>query len=136
MGAVGFLIFGVVGFGVWYASMFVDNQFADVLRRGSRKGWMWRNVEAVCLPLFLLVMVLGGIMQLDEVMGVPQWLLFCIALLMLCLMVPAVSAFLPINFPIISMLTGNIPNDMACSTRRTPLVKSLRIVIRAGKKVI
>ena len=99
MTVVGPLVFGVVGFGVWYASMFVDNQFADVLRRESRKGWFWRNVEAVCLPLFSVVMVLGGIAQLAEVMGAPQWLLFCIALLMLCLMVPAVSAFLPIKFP-------------------------------------
>ena len=36
---VGPLVFGVVGFSVWYASMFVDNNFADQLRRGSRKGW-------------------------------------------------------------------------------------------------
>ena len=74
MVSVGTLVFGVVGFVVWYASMFVDNRFA-------------------------VVMVLGGIAQLAEVMGAPQWLLFCIALLMLCLMVPAVSAFLPIKFP-------------------------------------
>ena len=99
MVSVGTLVFGVVGFVVWYASMFVDNRFADLLRRGSRKGWFWRNVEAVCLPLFSVVMVLGGIAPLAEVMGAPQWLLFCIALLMLCLMVPAVSAFLPIKFP-------------------------------------
>lgn len=99
MGSVGFLVFGVVGFGVWYASMFVDNQFADLLRRGSRKGWFWRNVEAVCLPLFSLVMFMGGIEQLADAMGAPEWLLFCIALLMLCLIVPAVSAFLPIKFP-------------------------------------
>lgn len=99
MGSVGPLVFGVVGFVVWHASMFVDNRFADLLRRGSRKGWFWRNVEAVCLPLFSVVMVLGGIMQLAEVMGAPQWLLFCMGLLALCLMVPAVSAFLPIKFP-------------------------------------
>lgn len=96
---VGGLVLGVVGFGVWYASMFVDNQFADVLRRRSRKGWFWRNIEAVLVPIFSVVMVLGGIGKLAEVMGAPKWLLFCIALLMLCLMVPGVSAFLPIKFP-------------------------------------
>ena len=99
MTIVGLLVFGVVGFGVWYASMFVDNQFADVLRRESRKGWFWRNIEAVCVPIFSVVMVLGGIEQIAEVMGAPEWLLFCIALLMLCLMVPGVSSFLPIKFP-------------------------------------
>ena len=96
---VGGLVLGVVGFGVWYTSMFVDNQFADVLRRRSRKGWFWRNIEAVLVPIFSVVMVLGGIGKLAEVMGAPKWLLFCIALLMLCLMVPGVSAFLPIKFP-------------------------------------
>lgn len=96
---VGGLVLGVVGFGVWYASMFVDNQFADVLRRRSRKGWFWRNIEAVLVPIFSVVMVLWGIGKLAEVMGAPKWLLFCIALLMLCLMVPGVSAFLPIKFP-------------------------------------
>lgn len=96
---VGGLVLGVVGFGVWYASMFVDNQLADVLRRRSRKGWFWRNIEAVLVPIFSVVMVLGGIGKLAEVMGAPKWLLFCIALLMLCLMVPGVSAFLPIKFP-------------------------------------
>lgn len=60
MTIVGLLVFGVVGFGVWYASMLVDNQFADVLRRESRKGWFWRNIEAVCVPIFSVVMVLGG----------------------------------------------------------------------------
>ena len=99
MTIVGLLVFGVVGFGVWYASMFVDNQFADVLRRESRKGRFWRNIEAVCVPIFSVVMVLGGIEQIAEVMGAPEWLLFCIALLMLCLMVPGVSSFLPIKFP-------------------------------------
>ena len=97
--AVGGLVLGVVGFGLWYARMFVDNQFADGLRRRSRKGWFWRNIEAVLVPNFSVVMVLGGIGQLAEVMGAPGWFLFCIALLMLCLMVPAVSAFLPIKFP-------------------------------------
>ena len=92
-------VFGVVGFGVWYASMFVDNQFADVLRRESRKGWFWRNVEAVCLPLFSVLMVLFAIAKLAEAMGAPEWFLFCMALLMLCLMVPGVSSFLPIKFP-------------------------------------
>lgn len=96
---VGPLVFGVVGFGVWYASMFVDNQFADVLRRESRKGWFWRNVEAVCLPLFSVLMVLFAIAKLAEAMGAPEWFLFCMALLMLCLMVPGVSSFLPIKFP-------------------------------------
>ena len=99
MTIVGLLVFGVVGFGVWYASMFIDNQFADVLRRESRKGRFWRNIEAVCVPIFSVVMVLGGIEQIAEVMGAPEWLLFCIALLMLCLMVPGVSSFLPIKFP-------------------------------------
>lgn len=99
MTVVGPLVFGVVGFGVWYASMFVDNQFADVLRRESRKGWFWRNVEAVCLPLFSVLMVLFAIAKLAEAMGAPEWFLFCMALLMLCLMVPAVSSFLPIKFP-------------------------------------
>ena len=99
MTVVGLLGFGVVGFGVWYARMFVDNQFADVLRRESRKGWFWRNIEAVCLPIFSVMMVLGGIGKLAEVMGAPEWLLFCIALLILCLMVPGVSSFLPIKFP-------------------------------------
>ena len=99
MGSVGTLVFGLVGFIVWYVSMFVDNQFADLLRRWSRKGWFRRNVEAVCLPLFSVVMVLGGIAQLAEVLGAPQWYVFCMALLALCLMVPAVSAFLPIKFP-------------------------------------
>ena len=98
MGSVGTLVFGLVGFVVWYASMFVYNQFADVLSRGSREGWFWRNVEAVCLPLVSVVMVLGGITQLVEMMGAPQWLLFYMALLMLCLMVPGVLAFLPIKF--------------------------------------
>ena len=136
MTIVGLLVFGVVGFVVWYASMFVDNRFADLLRRGSRKGWFWRNVEAVCLPLFSVVMVLGGIMQLAEVLGAPQWLLFCMALLMLCLMVPGVSSFLPSNSPIISTLNGNMPNDVACLSINAPLVKSLRIVIRAGTRVL
>ncbi len=99
MTVVGPLVFGVVGFGVWYASMFVDNQFADVLRRESRKGWFWRNVEAVCLPLFSVLMVLFAIAKLAEAMGAPEWFLFCMALLMLCLMVPGVSSFLPIKFP-------------------------------------
>lgn len=99
MTVAGPLVFGVVGFGVWYASMFVDNQFADALRRGSRKGWFWRNVEAVCLPLFSVLMVLFGIAKLAEVMGAPEWFLFCMALLIMCLMVPGVSAFLPIKFP-------------------------------------
>ncbi len=99
MTAVGPLVFGVVGFGVWYASMFVDNQFVDVLRRDSRKGWFWRNIEAVCLPIVSVVMVLAGLGKLAEAMGAPEWLLFCIALLMLCLMVPGVSSFLPIKFP-------------------------------------
>ena len=99
MTVVGPLVFGVVGFGVWYASMFVDNQFADVLRRESRKGWFWRNVEAVCLPLFSVLMVLFAITKLAEAMGAPEWFLFCMALLMLCLMVPGVSSFLPIKFP-------------------------------------
>ena len=99
MTVVGPLVFGVVGFGVWYASMFVDNQFADVLRRESRKGWFWRNVEAVCLPLFSVLMVLFAISKLAEAMGAPEWFLFCMALLMLCLMVPGVSSFLPIKFP-------------------------------------
>lgn len=99
MTVVGPLVFGVVGFGVWYASMFVDNQFVDVLRRESRKGWFWRNIKAVCLPIFSVVMVLVGIGKLAEVMGAPEWLLFCIALLILCLMVPGVSSFLPIKFP-------------------------------------
>ena len=99
MVSVGTLVFGVVGFVVWYASMFVDNRFADLLRRGSRKGWFWRNVEAVCLPIFSVVMVLFGIAKLAEAMGAPEWLLFCIALLILCLMVPGVSSFLPIKFP-------------------------------------
>lgn len=99
MTVVGPFVFGVVGFGVWYASMFVDNQFADLLRRWSRKGWFWRNIEAVYLPVFSVLVVLGGIAQLAEVMGAPQWLLFCMALLMMCLMVPAVGAFLPIKFP-------------------------------------
>jgi len=99
MTIVGLLVFGVVGFGVWYASMFVDNRFADLLRRWSRKGWFWRNIEAVCLPVFSVLVVLGGIAQLAEVMGAPEWLLFCMALLMLCLMVPGVSSFLPIKFP-------------------------------------
>ena len=99
MTVVGLLVFGVVGFGVWYARMFVDNQFADVLRRESRKGRFWRNIEAVCLPIFSVMMVLGGITQLAEVMGAPEWFLFCMALLMLCLMVPGVSSFLPIKFP-------------------------------------
>lgn len=97
--AVGGLVLGVVGFGLWYARMFVDNQFVDGLRRRSRKGWFWRNIEAVLVPIFSVVMVLGGIGKLAEVMGAPGWFLFCIALLMLCLMVPAVSAFLPIKFP-------------------------------------
>jgi len=79
--------------------MFVDNRFADLLRRWSRKGWFWRNIEAVCLPVFSVLVVLGGIAQLAEVMGAPEWLLFCMALLMLCLMVPGVSSFLPIKFP-------------------------------------
>ena len=96
---VGPLVFGVVGFSVWYASMFVDNNFADQLRRGSRKGWFWRNIEAVCLPIFSVLMVLFGIAMLAEAMGAPEWLLFCMALLMMCLMVPAASAFLPIRFP-------------------------------------
>lgn len=99
MTVVGPLVFGVVGFGVWYASMFVDNQFADVLRRESRKGWFWRNIEAVCLPIFSVLMVVFGIAKLAEAMGAPEWLLFCMALLMMCLMVPAASAFLPIKFP-------------------------------------
>ena len=99
MTVVGPLAFGVVGFGVWYASMFVDNQFADVLRRESRKGWFWRNIEAVCLPIFSVLMVLFGIAKLAEAMGAPEWFLFCMALLMMCLMVPGVSAFLPIKFP-------------------------------------
>lgn len=99
MTVVGPLVFGVVGFGVWYASMFVDNQFADVLRRESRKGWFWRNVEAVCLPLFSVLMVLFAIAKLAEAMGAPEWFLFCMALMMLCLMVPGVSSFLPIKFP-------------------------------------
>ena len=99
MTGVGLLVFGVVGFGVWYARMFVDNQFADVLRRESRKGRFWRNIEAVCLPIFSVMMVLGGITQLAEVMGAPEWLLFCMALLMMCLLVPGVSSFLPIKFP-------------------------------------
>ena len=99
MTVVGLLVFGVVGFGVWYARMFVDNQFADVLRRESRKGRFWRNIEAVCLPIFSVMMVLGGITQLAEVMGAPEWFLFCMALLMMCLMVPGVSSFLPIKFP-------------------------------------
>ena len=99
MTVVGPLVFGVVGFGVWYASMFVDNQFADVLRRESRKGWFWRNVEAVCLPLFSVLMVLFAIAKLAEAMGAPEWFLFCMALLVLCLMVPGVSSFLPIKFP-------------------------------------
>lgn len=99
MTVVGPLVFGVVGFGVWYASMFVDNQFADVLRRESRKGWFWRNVEAVCLPLFSVLMVLFAIAKLAEAMGAPEWFLFCMALLMLCLMVLGVSSFLPIKFP-------------------------------------
>ena len=99
MTVVGPLVFGEVGFGVWYASMFVDNQFADVLRRESRKGWFWRNVEAVCLPLFSVLMVLFAIAKLAEAMGAPEWFLFCMALLMLCLMVPGVSSFLPIKFP-------------------------------------
>lgn len=59
MTIVGLLVFGVVGFGVWYASMFVDNRFADLLRRWSRKGWFWRNIEAVCLPVFSVLVVLG-----------------------------------------------------------------------------
>ena len=79
--------------------MFVDNNFADQLRRGSRKGWFWRNIEAVCLPIFSVLMVLFGIAMLAEAMGAPEWLLFCMALLMMCLMVPAASAFLPIRFP-------------------------------------
>ena len=99
MTVVGLLVFGVVGFGVWYSRMFVDNQFADVLRRESRKGRFWRNIEAVCLPIFSVAMVLGGIEQLAEAMGAPEWLLFCMALLMMCLLVPGVSAFLPIKFP-------------------------------------
>lgn len=99
MTVVGPLVFGVVGFGVWYASMFVDNQFADLLRLGSRKGWFWRNIEAVCLPIFSVLMVLFGIAKLAEAMGAPEWFLFCMALLMMCLMVPAASAFLPIKFP-------------------------------------
>lgn len=99
MTVVGPLVLGVVGFGVWYASMFVDNQFADLLRLGSRKGWFWRNVEAVCLPLFSVLMVLFGIAKLAEAMGAPKWFLFCMALLIMCLMVPGVSAFLPIKFP-------------------------------------
>ena len=136
MTIVGLLVFGVVGFGVWYASMFVDNQFADVLRRESRKGWFWRNIEAVCVPIFSVVMVLGGIEQIAEVMGAPEWLLFCMALLMLCLMVPGVSSFLTSNSPIISTLNGNMPNDVACLSINAPLVKSLRIVIRAGKRVL
>ena len=76
---VGPLVFGVVGFSVWYASMFVDNNFADQLRRGSRKGWFWRNIEAVCLPIFSVLMVLFGIAMLAEAMGAPEWLLFCMA---------------------------------------------------------
>ena len=99
MTVVGPLVFGVVGFGVWYASMFVDNQFADLLRLGSRKGWFWRNIEAVCLPIFSVLMVLFGIAKLAEAMGAPEWFLFCMALLIMCLMVPAASAFLPIKFP-------------------------------------
>ena len=99
MTVVGPLVFGVVGFGVWYASMFVDNQFADLLRLGSRKGWFWRNIEAVCLPIFSVLMVLFGIAKLAEAMGAPEWFLFCMALLMMCLMVPAAGAFLPIKFP-------------------------------------
>ena len=99
MTIVGGLVLGVVGFGLWYARMFVDNQFADGLRRRSRKGWFWRNIEAVLVPIFSVVMVLGGIGQLAEVMGAPRWFLFCIALLMLCLMVPGASAFLSIKFP-------------------------------------
>ena len=99
MTVVGPLVFGVVGFGVWYASMFVDNQFADLLRLGSRKGWFWRNIEAVCLPIFSVLMVLFGIAKLAEAMGAPEWFLFCMALLIMCLMVPAAGAFLPIKFP-------------------------------------
>ena len=99
MTVVGPLVFGVVGFGVWYASMFVDNQFADLLRLGSRKGWFWRNIEAVCLPIFSVLMVLFGIAKLAEAMGAPEWFLFCMALLITCLMVPAAGAFLPIKFP-------------------------------------
>ena len=99
MTVVGPLVFGAVCFAVWYASMFVDNQFADVLRRESRKGWFWRNIEAVCLPIFSVLMVLFGIAKLAEAMGAPEWFLFCMALLMMCLMVPGVSAFLPIKFP-------------------------------------
>ena len=99
MTVVGPLVFGVVGFGVWYASMFVDNQFADLLRLGSRKGWFWRNIEAVCLPIFSVLMVLFGIAKLAEAMGAPKWFLFCMALLITCLMVPAAGAFLPIKFP-------------------------------------
>ena len=99
MTVVGPLVFGVVGFGVWYESMFVDNQFADLLRLGSRKGWFWRNIEAVCLPIFSVLMVLFGIAKLAEAMGAPEWFLFCMALLIMCLMVPAASAFLPIKFP-------------------------------------
>ena len=49
--------------------MFVDNQFADLLRRWSRKGWFRRNVEAVCLPLFSVVMVLGGISMVRVLHG-------------------------------------------------------------------
>ena len=110
---VGPLVFGVVGLSVWYASMFVDNNFADQLRRGSRKGWFWRNIEAVCLPIFSVLMVLFGIAMLAEAMGAPEWLLFCMALLMMCLMVPAPARSCPLDFPIVSTLTGNTPSGTA-----------------------